>query len=451
MFYLLLAVVFVFVSGYLFKKGAGSISIYHISMMSWIFYYDFVIYSVIGAVLVVNNVDNFYLLDKLFYDSSRIKGFYAILYTIIAFPLGMLLANFVFRIKKMRLLFGNYITKPIEKEHKYNDHNVRIMLIITSLACVISVMYVLFVLGDIPLLRLLMGGNPVEFAVTRIDVTRNFQGNEYVKNILAIGFTPFLSYVAYGYKKLINTWSNRLWFYVMFVFSVLIITYNFEKGPILFYLLGFVLFRVYLKGGISKKIIIRTFLILLFLIIGLIAMLSGEGIDVMSLFSYNSGIVGRVFLAQGAGTFLSFDLFPSTINHIGFSSISGFLSEMFNIEHCERSARFIMEQINPKGILSGEAGVVNSLFIAEAWANFGIIGLVIAPLYVGFLIQCFYLFLLKSPKTPSFLALLVLFTTKGGITGGFNDYMYNINMFCFLCLLVLIYGGAYLVTKYRYY
>ncbi len=93
----------------------------------------------------------------------------------------------------------------------------------------------------------------------------------------------------------------------------------------------------------------------------------------------------------------------------------------------------------------GIAGVVNSLFIGEAWANFGIYGVLIAPLYVGFLIQSLYLFFLKSKKTPFLLALFVSFSIKGAITGGFNDYFYNVNFIFLLFVFLSIYGVAFLI------
>lgn len=112
---------------------------------------------------------------------------------------------------------------------------VRRLLIFLSLLSVISVLYVLYVIRDIPLLKLLHSNSSVDLALFRSDVSRNFPGNEYVKNILALGLAPFLSYVAYGYKKVRNSLMNKLWFGVMFIASILILTYNLEKSPILIY------------------------------------------------------------------------------------------------------------------------------------------------------------------------------------------------------------------------
>ena len=80
-----------------------------------------------------------------------------------------------------------------------------------------------------------------------------------------------------------------------------------------------------------------------------------------------------------------------------------------------------------------------------AWANFGICGVIVAPLYVGFLIQSLDLFFLKSKKTPFLLALFVSFSIKGSITGGFNSYFYNINLFFLLFVFLGVYGLAFCI------
>ena len=69
-------------------------------MMSWIYYYEFILLTLIGAVLVVYQVDHHYMINKLTDENSRVIGFYAILYTLVFFPLGMKLANFYFTKKE---------------------------------------------------------------------------------------------------------------------------------------------------------------------------------------------------------------------------------------------------------------------------------------------------------------------------------------------------------------
>lgn len=119
-------------------------------MMSWIYYYEFILLTLIGAVLVVYQVDHHYMINKLTDENSRVIGFYAILYTLVFFPLGMKLANFLFHEKRVDLLFERYTTSPIQYEKKYNDYNIRLLLLLLSGISVFSVIYSPLYVGRYP-------------------------------------------------------------------------------------------------------------------------------------------------------------------------------------------------------------------------------------------------------------------------------------------------------------
>lgn len=447
MLYLQIALLAVILSGILFKKASGTISLYRPHMMSVIFYYYFVLQNAIGAVLVINGVDNHYMIDMLQYQSSRSYGYWAILYTMIMFPIGMLLANSIWKKGKTRISFFSYCRKPLVDEYRYNSHIVKRQLQILSFISGISVLYVLYKIGEIPILKLFSGVSASDFAQFRGEVGRHFAGNEYVKNVFAYFLTPILSYIAYGYKKLENSKTNKMWFYFMFVLSLLIVTYNLAKSPIIVYLFGFLFFEVYMGKRISRKtllLIVCGGLLLVILLYLLLMGVKGDGLGF--LFLYNSGIVGRLTLSSSAGVFFSFDLFPSCYGYLGFSSVSHFLSDMFGLGYSENSARLIMEYINPIGVANDAAGMVNSLFVGESWAAFGFYGVLLSPIYVGFVIQTLFLFILHSPKTPFFVGLFVAYSFPSCILGGFFCYIYNINTVVLVVVILFVYGGSLILS-----
>ena len=92
--YLFLAIIILLLSGYWFRQAAGTISIYKPNMMSWIYYYEFILLTLIGAVLVVYQVDHHYMINKLTDENSRVIGFYAILYTLVFFPYTVIIVAF---------------------------------------------------------------------------------------------------------------------------------------------------------------------------------------------------------------------------------------------------------------------------------------------------------------------------------------------------------------------
>ena len=97
-----------------------------------------------------------------------------------------------------------------------------------------------------------------------------------------------------------------------------------------------------------------------------------------------------------------------------------------------------MIELFPESIYQGTVGVINSIFLSEAWANFGFLGIVLSPVYVGFIIGLLYNFILVSPKTPLFLGIYAYYSFRPTIIGGFNDYLYNPGNFFIISLLVFL-------------
>ncbi|MDR0538097.1 MAG: oligosaccharide repeat unit polymerase [Tannerellaceae bacterium] len=431
--YLVLSAIVFIISTLLFRKAAGTLSVRSLNMISWIFYYDLIIGVFISAVLVIHNFDNHYLINHVSENAKRM-GYYAIMYTMISIPLGMIIANTFFNCKKINNLFNKYLDKSLVIEPKANTL-ILFFLKLASLLSALCVIYVFFVLKEFPLIKLLKNNSAEELMFFRISSSRNFQGSEYLKNITLI-FTPLLSYIAYGYKNISKKMSDKIWFYLMFLFSIFILTYNLAKAPLLTYILGFLFFNFYTKRNLNFKYIAYYGIVIFSLTISFyFLLLKKSNLNFFDLFKYNSGIVGRSILSQSAGVYLSVDIFPQHVSHIGFNSFSRFFSNVLGEQYQERSARILMETVNYNGVFNEQAGVINSLFIAEAWANWGIWGVIITPLWVGFVIQCLYIFLLKKKKTPYWLGLFVYFSINGSITGGINDYFFNFRVLIILFFL----------------
>ena len=97
-----------------------------------------------------------------------------------------------------------------------------------------------------------------------------------------------------------------------------------------------------------------------------------------------------------------------------------------------------MEIFNNSGVKEGTAGVMNSIYLAEAYANFGIIGILISPWLVAFIMSIVSNFILKQRKTPMniVLYLIVTYTFSNLLIGGFVDFFYNIGLvFSFILII----------------
>src|SRR5699024_87717 len=420
MFYLLVSFFVLFVSTLLFKRASGSLSPIKPNMISYIYYWQLLLMTFIGSVLVILLLDNHYVISRVS-DEARQKGWLAVMYVMVAVPVGMLVAKRLWLGgKKVSLYLNDYTRKEIDISGANGDslkYSIWVFTILSFLAC----LYTFYTIRYFPFFKVFTASDSA-LDVLRINSSRNFSGIVYIKNIFGITLMPLLSYVWFFYYISNKRFANGIMFIVSFLMAASILYYDFSKGPLLWYLLSYIFVFYYANGvfKFSRLIVAAVFVFLL-----LVFMYSARGVNVSEFVHYNSGPVGRVVLGQASGTYLMFDMFPSKHDFIGFSSMSKFLSNLFGLEYTERAARLAMMDFNPRGIEEGTAGVMNSLFVAEAWANFGLIGVLISPLWVGFVIGNLYYFFLKKRKNPLWLALFVTFSFGGSFTGGFNDYIYN--------------------------
>ena len=448
MIYTFISLFILALSFYLFKKVSGSLKLTQLNMISWVFFYNLIMQSFIASILVVNNIDNHYLIGKIYHEDSRLYGWLAVQYTMIMMPLGMLFTVHLFGYKKNNRVFQQYVHAPIVPLLSMKDSYIKYPFYLLSIISILSVMYVFYNLKHIPLSGILHGLSGEMLAGLRQEASRDFSGNTYIKNIFAIGLTPILSYIAFSYYKMTKSKFDLIIFVLLFISSFFILTYNIAKAPFVQYILGFIFLTILIKGKINKKVLIVFFVLLLTLLIVMYYLLANAtGIPFFDLFGYNSGIVGRIILSQAAGTYLSFDMFPSSHDFIGFSSVSNFINQIIGIESSERSARLLMMHYQSNAFQAGLAGVINSLFIAEAWANFGLTGVLFAPFYVGMIIQTLFMFFLTLPKTPLLLGLFTYFSYRGSVTGGFNDYIYNAGYIVTIIFFIWIYTNALMLKK----
>ena len=227
----------------------------------------------------------------------------------------------------------------------------------------------------------------------------------------------------------------------MTISSFLILILDLSKSPIFFYIFGFLFIKIangYKFNFVKVAKYTSTTLLSLLFIYSLLADTSQVKSIWEYLSSYNTGIIGRIILSQAAGTYLALEAFPSLHPHIGFNSLTTFIPN-----YSERMGRIVMEIYNASAFESGTAGSMNTLFIAEAWANFGLIGIIISPLIVGFIIQLTYQTLISGNKTPLKLGIYGYFCVKMPVTGGFNDFIYNLSTI----IIVIVFYGLYLMAK----
>jgi len=287
---------------------------------------------------------------------------------------------------------------------------------------------------EIPIFYVLQGVDPKTSSLLRQEAARGIQASTTIKNYFGIILTPLLSYIAYTYWMVTKKIEYLLWFLIMFIATFFILFYDLQKSPFVFFLSSLIFVHVLIYGHIKIRNIFVVGIIA-FILIFLIYLYVSPYDDKIFLIEV---ILKRIFLGQIAGTFFSFEYFPHLYNHLGFSSCLAFYRSLLGFDVSEPASRLIIAAYDPVNFKLGLSGVMNSLFISEAWANFGLIGVIIAPFWVGMYLQILYLLFLRSKKTPVTVGLLTYFSYKFTITNGFNEFIFNENHLFILLIFLFI-------------
>lgn len=376
-----------------------------------------------GAFMIYFLFNRHYLLSNLTIDDLE-QGFYWIGYSIMAYGISIWFLD-----KKIYGNKGNRLKIISQRIVKAKDYQLvlTLLLIIT-----IYEIYLFRTIGYIPLLKLFSVNNTLTY---RAEITSLFSSLNIIKELFQIS-AIITSYYAYSIYLLTKKSKKKAFgiFAYSFVLAMLMVTHKFEKGPFIFYILGFMAQRYNLGYRVKKSHVIRFVLIVSAMIFGIFFFYySGAAYSSTIIIE---GFFGRIFVAPTMGYYLSLNTFPMHYDFLGFSSVSRTLSSFLGIEHSERSARLLQYVYNAVGVRNGTAGVINSYYLGEAWANFGYYGLIIGPFYVSSVSYLFYRILISLKNNLFLTSVISAYTFQSLLMGGFNDFYFN--LLAYLLIFVLL-------------
>lgn len=423
----------------LFKKASGTMKITQLNMHYLIFYWQLFLMCFIGVNLALYGLDNHYIISyKVKNYSTKVITYFSVLYVMIVLPMTMVFINFILKFNPSKE-YRIYQEKEIKSVLSPKDNPIFLTILFLTFICFFSIVYTFYTIGTIPIIRAFSGATSYELAYLRQQSSRGFEGVQYIKNIFGLLFTPILSYITYVYKNKYKDTKWTLLFWILVVLSIFIVTYDLSKAPLLTYFIGFLILRILIKGKIRKITIAISSVFIIITIIVMYVFLYNYA-DLSNFTKLNEGPLGRIIFSQIAGLYLHFEYFPSIVPFLNGKSLPNSITQLFGIESI-RSARVVMALANPRGIEDGFAGVMNTLFIGEAYANFGWLGMFFSVIYVGIVIQVIHIlfikYLPKNPMTMGIFAYLSILIPQI-ITGGFIDFLYNPAIICIMILSVII-------------
>lgn len=446
----LISLIALFISIVFFRFSIGSFSIGKISMIGYLFYFHIILVTYIGVVAVITHLDieqdiYFFAITGIVSEESRRFGWYATMYSIIVLPIGMIFSNMLFLGRlNASLLLQQYQADKTERTFSVDEDEkvLFLTLFVFTVVTTLSVFYVFYIIGTFPLFSMLSGVDSVILQQLRGAAKLEFSGITAIRDMIALPLTPLLSYIAYITYKKTDLFKFKLLFYYLLFLSILILTYNTEKAPVLFYGMSFLFLQSFVGGKVNSfKLLIMSVVVLGLLILMYFAV---SGLDNME--EIVELLLARIFVAQTSAIFLGYEYFPFMHDFLGWNGISNLFANMEG-EKAVASGRIMFEIYNPSAVANGTAGYIVGLFTAESWVLFGIVGVLITPLWVGFFIQSIHIFMLKLPKNAIFLAAYLYLMMHWSLSSGVATFIYPIVLITFFIQIFTIYFIAQMLKN----
>ena len=436
----LIAIFNLILVAYLFYRAAGSLNVTKLNVISYVFY-SLLIFDFLGISIIYCGFQNHYIINKVISTPGIVdKGYWAMVWAMIMLPTTILLVNkYVYKIANIRKRNDDNIRTDIKLENEKKQKIIFKVCIVLLAICFVSIIYVFCNIGYIPLFK--MFDKSFAFDVERINNGRNFVGNEYIRNLVMLLLTPMVSYLSYIYMRKTHDKKWRYLFICSFILCLFVKTYDFSKGPLIYYIAYFFFLEIMMGNIKNPKKTIKYVAAILVLVVGMYLTIGKYDGNFLSL---SNGPVSRTVITQPGALLLHFDAFPEKTPYLygrSFPKIASIL--LGDGENGVRSGRKVMEIYNPKAVKNGTAGVMSTVFIGEAYANFGWVGIFIAPLLVGFIISSAMCIYLKSKKTTLNMCLYLeaVITIATVVQAGFIDFIYNVS-FVFIVIYFLIINYA---------
>ena len=336
-----------------------------------ILFFSIIVFQYIGLPILYFKLDPYRILDV----TDKWIMFRVFLYTSISTTL-LLLGSFVFT--RTNLNFKNFKTQ--KKTSNYQNFLFTIIFLFSS--------YVLYKFVDnvgfynLALSSVLGLSDNLNLTLIRSDMSNAFDGYGWYYLFMnkVLIFTNLFFYADY----LINqSFKSKILFYVsstVCVFSLIIGT---EKAPLIYYLISlFLVYSILKKNSIiSKNIILKIApIFLLIRTVFYIFFMDVSGIDNAIKSVFSRALNGTI---QPAYHYLEF--FPKVEPFLlgrSMTNPGGILPfENFNL------TQEVMSWYNSREFKAGIVGSMPTIYWGEIFANFGTIGVLVIPFFLGFFLS----------------------------------------------------------------
>jgi len=288
----------------------------------------------------------------------------------------------------------------------------------------------------------------VSLKVLRSEMGNSFEGKYHWYRLF---MRDFLTMSSFGFFAHWLMSRSRNAFFIFFgsfavaAFSMLMAT---EKGPLLFYLIS--LFMVYVIVKHGGRITLYA---------GALSATAGLVISgVMYIYFMGTSNIGdgfasafsRITTGEMADLYYYLSIFPDQVEYLLGRSFPNPLG-IFPWEPYRLTVE-VMNIVNPDGEKLGIVGSAPTFFWGEMYANFGYLGIIVPPFFVGYVVYTINILIFRLPMSPLVLAIYVwvLMHIKNISSTGLSSYIIDVTgliMLIFTLIVMSILGGG--VIRYR--
>lgn len=365
-------------------------------------------------------------------------------WTLLAMSFGMILA---------RGILANHFVDASMSGYRSLSSNEYIVLFVISFICMLVLLIYLTRVPEIALLTTLREG-VVEGSLARSRMGNDFEGRyHWYQMFMRTGL--FLAVFAMFADRLLGGNASRLRSLVFFgvllaaIFSAIM---SIEKGPVVNLVLGmFVVWVIVRFGGRypAMAVLLAATVVCGVLIIAYLFLMGTDDVAIAA-----KAILSRAFTGQITPAYWYLDYFT---NHQGFllgrsfpnpGGILPFDNYPLSVEimNCYNSEITKMELV----------GSAPTVYWGEMFANFGVVGVIVPPFFVGMGLYMINYILNKLENTPLKVALMVslAFHYQRLCSTGLSGYVFDVTLLFVVAVLILVmalanYGRIKLLNTMR--
>ena len=391
---ILLSIFVSFISLLLYKKISG-VSIFNLNMISVSFWIFFILCFFPGTIILIDELLYIRGFEINIYGDlyNRFQGWAIQCWLILSVPIGAIAAKIIiFSNRKIKASVGSEVSLiKIKIGFGFTPSQLYFVLLVYFI--LYSLQTFILSTDTNPLATALSGGNIIDIYVSRAQFSVG-AGYLLYDKLFGNDSVILLSLIAYAMSLKTRELKWRILFWCMALFTILNGIVGGSTGTIVFYL-SVVFFLRYVLVG--KLMYYFELVSVLLLIMAVFYFFKSEGDQSFS-FLMNH-IFSRIFFDQGKGFYYALQIFPGVNPFLGLSSSALWFNELIGASTSTDYGYILMNNYSPEAVAIGYGGHFTSVFITEMWANFGWYGVLLGPLWVGFVLFIVQQLFLQKPLT----------------------------------------------------